>query len=116
MVMEHLKTFDGLSAAFGWTGDEHEFVALATKSGAVVHASDFFLNMAFFSNLPNKVSDGQGQHAGSAEAAVEDKVEKDKATEEKAVHTVAFVMYAPCKRDTSGARYAHVCSRAHEHA
>jgi len=98
-VFDHLNTADGvLNAAFGWTGDEHEFVALATKSGAVVHASDFFLNMAFFSNLPNSIDKQTAAHntkaaqQAEAEAEVEVEVEEAHAMEEKAVHTVAFIM------------------------
>ena len=91
--MEHLNQDGVLNAAFGWTGDEHEFVALATKAGAVVHASDFFLNMAFFSNLPNNIDAGihadanRGHHSTSAVEEMEHETD-----EEEAVHTVAFIM------------------------
>ena len=50
-VLSHLdKT--RLNAAFGWGGDEHQWVARCSQSGAVAHASDFASNIALLANVP----------------------------------------------------------------
>ncbi len=41
-----------LNAAFGWGGDEHQWVAYCTRAGAVAHASDFASNLALLANVP----------------------------------------------------------------
>ena len=49
-----LAHYDGarLNAAFGWGGDEHQWVAKCTQAGAVTHASDFASNLALLANVP----------------------------------------------------------------
>jgi hypothetical protein len=49
-VLDHLDA-TRLNAAFGWGGDEHEWVAHTTRAGAVAHASDFAQNLAFLSQV-----------------------------------------------------------------
>ena len=105
-LFDHLKIADGvMNAVFGWTGDEHQFVSLATRAGAVVHASDFFSNLAFFSNLPNSLNldTADAREASTLEtparvpvavprAAKEEEEEEEQQQEEEAVHTVSFIM------------------------
>jgi hypothetical protein len=81
-----LDNFDKtkLSAAFGWTTDEHQFTAAVTKAGGVVHASDFAYNLALFSQLPPYKPPDSAQASQAAR-----KTQQKRNAE---VHTVAFVM------------------------
>jgi len=71
-----------LNAGFGWGGDEHEWTAHLTRAGAVAHASDFFANLAFFTNLPP---------APPAPAPPKAAGRTSGAPPTKPVHTVAFL-------------------------
>ena len=50
-VLAHLDE-TRLNAAFGWGGDEHQWVVKCTQHGAVAHASDFANNLALLANVP----------------------------------------------------------------
>lgn len=78
---------DKLNAVYGWTYDEHQFVASANEAGGMVHASDFLYNLGVFSQLPPYVvaqTARERRHLDITAAAV--------GPSRRNVHTVAFVM------------------------
>ena len=86
-VLDHFDKTK-LSAAYGWTTDEHQFTAAVTKAGGVVHASDFAYNLALFSQLPPYKSTSPAEASRSAAR----ETEQPQRRRSTGVHTVAFVM------------------------
>lgn len=78
--LAHLQQMSsGCSMAFGWVGDEGEYVSYLAKYGVFVHASDWAKNMAPLGNIPMK----SNQLLSNVLRPV---------SPEKNVHTVTFVM------------------------
>jgi hypothetical protein len=71
----------GCAAAFGWVGDEGEYVSYLAKYGVFVHASDWAKNMAPLSSIP-----AASQHPATSHP------HPHRHSAENNVHTVTFVM------------------------
>lgn len=86
-----------LSAAYGWTTDEHQFTAAATKAGGVVHASDFAYNLALLSQLPPYAAPPAPPRAWAprptpASTGASAATGRNYASKRPGVHLVAFVV------------------------
>ena len=82
----------GCAAAFGWVGDEGEYVSYLAHYGVFVHASDWAKNMAPLSNIDMTSRAHPLPPASASTTSRGQEIHTTESDDNAPVHTVTFVM------------------------